>query len=373
MWETANRKPPNLVGEFAVPERPASSEKRNIFFVVLDGYARDDVLLSRFGYDNSDFTTSLREHGFQVPRAATANYSMTYASLASAMILGYPIEGGSSLGPDERQALYDVLSGTNPVVDTLRRAGYRYHHVESGWGGTRCGDEVDKCYQAPFLDESVWALLQRSALAGAAKGLFGHSFPFDGLNRLAVLPTVIDEAQTTDDPVFVFAHVLLPHPPALVTADCEIEFVPELDGFNTGAPWLGGEDVQSMRRGAYVEQLKCVNSRISEVLALLGDAEDIVILAADHGTDAGAQLIKPVHKWTAADIDERLSAFLAVRLPDYCEQELGDDLMIVNGLRAVLRCAIDADLPDLPPRHFLVNVEENHPSDVVLEVDLSGR
>jgi hypothetical protein len=308
--------------------------------------------------------------GFDVPRATTANYSMTYVSLASALVMDYPIGAGSSLGPDERDAMYQVLSGANPVVETLRRAGYSYYHVESGWGGTRCGHNVDRCYPSPFLDESVWALLQRSALAGPAQTVFGHSFPFDGLDRLEALPGIAEDVRTAAGPVAVFAHVLLPHPPTFITPDCEIRFDPVLAGFNTGAPWLGGNEVQSMRKRAYVDQLECVNRNILEFVGRSVDTNDIVVLMADHGTDSGAQLIKPIGEWVVADVEERLSPLFAIRLPEDCDQELTEAFMIVNSFRTILRCAIDADLPDLPPRHFLVNVEENHPNDAVIEVDL---
>lgn len=371
-WATLNLRPPSLGGEAAISTAQANAESPDIYYVVLDGYARDDVLLDLFSYDNTKFTNRLRGMGFDVPRAATANYSMTYVSLASALVMDYPIGAGSSLGPDERVAMYEVLGGANPVVETLRLAGYSYYHVESGWGGTRCGHNVDRCYPSPFLDESVWALLQRSALAGLAQTIFGHSFPFDGLDRLDALPGIAEDVRTADGPVAVFAHVLLPHPPTFITPDCEIRFDPILDGFNTGAPWLGGEEVQSRRKRAYLDQLECVNRSILEFVGTFVDTDDIVVLTADHGTDSGGQLVKPVGKWTSSDVEERLSPLVAIRLPGDCDQELGDTFMIVNSFRTVLRCAINADLADLPSRQFLVNVEENHPDDVVLEVTRGG-
>ena len=46
----------------------------NIFFIVLDAYARADILNEIYGYDNEPFLKSLEQRGFYVARRATSNY-----------------------------------------------------------------------------------------------------------------------------------------------------------------------------------------------------------------------------------------------------------------------------------------------------------
>ena len=346
IWTTANLRLPDLQGMSTIPTTRVGPNAPDIFYVVLDGYARSDVLIDLFDFDNSEFVAQLQDMGFSVPRAARANYSMTYASLTSALTMDYAVTAGSALGPGDRKAMYEVLGGANPVVETLHRAGYSYYQVESGWGGTRCGKAVDRCYPSPFLEESVWALLNRSALASLAEKTYGHSFPFTGLDRLKALPAVAEDARMDDRPVAVFAHVLLPHPPSLLTAACEIHYDPILRGMQVGAPWLGGDVVLSRRKQAYIDELTCVNTLILKFLGNISDPNDIIVITADHGTASRGQLVRRVSEWSAPEIEERLSPFIAIRLPETCGQTIDDQFEIVNSFRTVLRCAIGADLPD---------------------------
>ena len=59
-------------------EAPGVSRTRplpDIYFIVLDGYGRSDVLKEFYGYDNSDFLRGLKEKGFYVAQDSMANYS----------------------------------------------------------------------------------------------------------------------------------------------------------------------------------------------------------------------------------------------------------------------------------------------------------
>jgi hypothetical protein len=72
----------------------SSLERPDVLFVLLDGYARDDVLDELYGFENAVFLGDLERMGFETNKSASANYDRTYASVASVMDLGYPIESG---------------------------------------------------------------------------------------------------------------------------------------------------------------------------------------------------------------------------------------------------------------------------------------
>ena len=61
----------------------------DIYLIVLDGYAREDVLRQHYKFDNSAFLDGLRGRGFQVSGASTANYNWTFLSLASFLNMDY--------------------------------------------------------------------------------------------------------------------------------------------------------------------------------------------------------------------------------------------------------------------------------------------
>ena len=59
--------------------------KPDIYFIVLDGYARADVLSSLYNFDNSGFINFLTDKGFYVAKNSRSNYHRTQLSLASAI------------------------------------------------------------------------------------------------------------------------------------------------------------------------------------------------------------------------------------------------------------------------------------------------
>src|SRR5688572_21587798 len=61
----------------------------DIYYIILDGYGRADVLQNEYGYDNSVFLNSLRDLGFYIADCSLSNYAQTQLSLASALNFNY--------------------------------------------------------------------------------------------------------------------------------------------------------------------------------------------------------------------------------------------------------------------------------------------
>src|SRR3970282_1068515 len=68
----------------------------DIYYIILDGYARDDILRKFYQLDNRDFLDRLGELGFYVAGCAQSNYAQTQLSLASSLNFAYL----DSLGDD---------------------------------------------------------------------------------------------------------------------------------------------------------------------------------------------------------------------------------------------------------------------------------
>ena len=80
----------------AVPAKPLS----DIYFVILDGYGRSDVLGDLYGLDNSAFLQQLRRRAFYVAGKSRSNYAQTKLSLASTLNLDYLDVLLAGLDPD---------------------------------------------------------------------------------------------------------------------------------------------------------------------------------------------------------------------------------------------------------------------------------
>src|SRR5690606_9774336 len=64
----------------------------DIYYVIMDGYARSDTLKRDYGYDNSQFEGFLKEKGFHVIEDSRSNYRWTFLSLASSLNMEHLVQ-----------------------------------------------------------------------------------------------------------------------------------------------------------------------------------------------------------------------------------------------------------------------------------------
>ena len=100
----------------------------NIYYIVLDGYVRNDLLKEYYKYDNSPFTGELEKYGFRVASQAMANYPLTYLSISSSLQLEYLLRQGDSVV--NRNSFYQILGGNNRLIKYLKDYEYSYIHFE---------------------------------------------------------------------------------------------------------------------------------------------------------------------------------------------------------------------------------------------------
>jgi len=318
----------------------ASSDHPNIYFLILDMYARSDVLRDIYQFDNEPWVATLEDHGFYVPDRARASYSSTPASIASILSMEYPVEPGE-LTSGEIRTLLKVLRGGGPVVETLKSAGYRLVYLESPWGVSACGSNVDQCIPYWNIAAAAEWLLEFTVFAPLTDAGSLRASPqvalrqFDELERLAGEPT--------GEPLFTYAHIGIPHPPIFLDAGCNWI---DLDSHSFG--------VERWTRNAYVGQLQCVNLKVSSFVDAISkdDPDAVVIITGDHGTSSSGQLATPPDQWSASAAREAMSVFSAYRLPTTCAGSLKPDLELVSSFRVVLNCLFDTDLPLLSGRYF---------------------
>jgi hypothetical protein len=339
----------------AVPEN-----RPDIYFILLDGYVRADVLDLHYGYDNSPFLAGLEHRGFQVAAASESNYNWTFLSLASTLNMDFiqPLMGETfdSRGSD-REFVYRLLRD-NRAAAFLRARGYRFIQLQSTWGGTGgnpYADEFLPCGGGLFRDDFLLAIWEASWLRA-----FGSSATMDladcHLRNFETLAALAGEP----GPKFVFAHFVPPHHPYLfdrlgnvlrnANLSNQFEFQKQL--------W---ED-----RDAYVEQLRFVNSRIETMLdRLISDSAQtpIILLQSDHGTNLRRGLRTEEHYRI------RLANLNAVLLPGAPSDLMPENATAVNLFRIVFDRYFDARLPLLPDRHFVSPFQQPYN---FTEVDSNG-
>lgn len=319
-----------------------TAPRRSIYHIVLDGYAREDVLREVFSFDNSGFTDALRARGFHVNPDSRSNYPTTILSLASALNATH-LTGLAALGtpgdqPADRIIPFDMIR-KNRVMRFLGERGYRIVNLASGWGGTEAIPVADlniRCGPSEFMET---LLRQTAAWPVVADGFKEDVYQL----RLCQLERL---AQTPDlpGPKFVLAHLLLPHPPYVFGADGE-RLAGELTALGDESPWRLKE--------RYIDQLRFVNRVLLPVLDSIIDGEDpdpVIILQSDHGPASSAS-----GPWRASDttlVRERMSILNALYLPGADGAAGREYVTPVNTFPLLLRRYLGARWPRSPDASY---------------------
>ena len=67
----------------------SQADKPDVYYIILDTYARADRIETELGFDNSGFITELEEMGFYVADCSRSNYNNTHNSIVSSLNMSY--------------------------------------------------------------------------------------------------------------------------------------------------------------------------------------------------------------------------------------------------------------------------------------------
>ena len=315
----------------------------DIYYIILDGYARADTLAKYYDYDNGPFLDGLRAHGFQVSLASHTNYNWTFLSLASSLNLDYlePLMGPALDAESmDRDATYQLLRD-NRAAAFLRARGYRFVQLQSTWGGTGTNpfaDEFIPCDSGLFESEYLRAIADASWLRA-----LNARASMDVANcHLHNLETLANQARRPG-PKFVFAHFVPPHHPYLFDREGHV-----LRRANLSDQFEFQKKLWEQRK-PYLDQLIYMNGRITAVIdRLIAESArpPIIILQSDHGPN--------LRNGLPADEQRRIrmSNLAAFLLPGAPATLMPDDETPVNQFRRIFNQYFNAGLPLLPDRYY---------------------
>jgi len=348
--EAANAAPPSVTTTPA-PSLGAPVRTPDVIFLVMDAYARADVLAEDFSFDNQPFIDELEAAGFVIPESANANYTMTHFSIPSILNMSYLDESVDWIENSDLHALQSMVSGANPVVKTLKSAGYTYVHGAADNWLNDCTREADICLPGPAIDQTAYTLLATTPVGDLLYP--GSGDPTTALNRTRV--NQLREWRSLsagfgEGPTFTYLHLGLPHPPLFLDQDCEPRLDPDLSGQFLGSNVMSSELIEQ-RRQAYVEQVECANSALRAFLTQL-NGDELVVVTADHGPDSHGILEANPLSWSHDQVRERMATFTALRLPAGCQTPADPNLQLVNLFRIVFGCIFDTrELTPLDARY----------------------
>lgn len=320
----------------AAIEPPANMP--HIVYLVLDGYARADVLRDLYGYDNTEFLDFLRSKGFRVLSKAHCNYIRTSFSQPATLNMTYLDALAARQDPHSKNLLpAQRLIRSNLVCRELRQRGCEIVHFASGYSATDAMDGAQEWGPPQLLDEFGTGFLYTTA-GGLAMEQLGQWIddPFEQ-HRERVLYALehLDDALVSERPRFVYAHVICLHPPFVFGAAGPRN--PEhayslIDGSQQLAYFhMSRQDYISL----YREQLQFLNCRLRGAISDMLDKSSrpvVIVIQSDHGPGSGLNSGDAA----ASDLYERLGILSAVRFPDGDSSCLHDGLSAVNTFRVIL-------------------------------------
>ncbi len=271
----------------------ANTQDPDIYFIILDTYTSSDVLVSSFGFDNSDFEQQLRDLGFYIPEKSYSNYDGTVQTISSVLNMDFVQSFTDPDTPDPAHTAVTAKSIDNEVRKLLKERGYSIATFTSEyfWLMWRDADHfiepVRKNFLVAGLTQFEFMAIKKSMLY-----LLYETSPtiFDVLlfhvgnvgqdkyQEQSFLIENLSEVPEDGRPRFVYAHSTITHYPLLFHADGTM--IPLADQ-GASSDDYAKENV----RQSYIETIRYLNSKLVIELSAIIEANPntVIILQGDHG------------------------------------------------------------------------------------------
>lgn len=312
-------------------EVASSAVDRDVYYILVDAYSRQDLLQEQLGLDNSKFISELKDLGFYIPDCARSNYDNTLRSMTSTLNMNYLDALG--LGYFDDKPKYEPYLQDNLVMKQFKQLGYSMVTFKSLYPLLDFPDETyyyDYYKEASVLNEqaslnfqylflkttlvrplmdylernpeitvppaaAAWIAVGNAAESRERRQYLQNVFALNSLEKLPDLP----------GKKFVYAHLYITHQPYVFNPD---------GSFN---PYLqqGG--------AGYREQIRFADTRLLEIIKTIlakSNPEPIIVLQSDHSLFQNADRVKILN---------------AYYLPDGGEKQLYDTVTPVNTFRII--------------------------------------
>jgi hypothetical protein len=346
----------------------------DIYYIILDGYGRADVLEELYGHDNTDFVECLATNGFYVASESRSNYNWTFLSLASSLNMTYLDDLAAQVGIESQNRRPGVnMIWYSDAARFLKGLGYTTVALETGFWFTelRHADVyLSARWHPDFFQRGLIGMTPLSFLARQIGVQDLH-----GAHREKILYTFdsLPGVSRPDRPVFVFAHILAPHPPFVFGRQGE-EIGSELRFTLWDGARIVGDGALSHEEyvARYTDQLMFINSKVCEVVeAILSESSRpaVIILQADHGP----RLTPELEGADNTSLKERFSILNAYYLPDGDGAQLYGSITPVNTFRVLFNHYFGTELELLEDEHYFSTSDRPYAfADVTEELRSAG-
>lgn len=363
---------PSSTAKGAVQVTESTQPGPDIYYIILDGYGREDILQAFYEFDNSGFLKELKAKGFYIAEESSSNYMQTMLSLSSSLNMDYLQTlkaDGTAL--ENRGDLIELVEH-NEVRSILAQHGYQLISFENEYKATVPSADIYyedsqtgiTAFESILIDHTMARVL--SYIPALNRMLI--EMPYD-THRQHILTTFtkLQDVSALAGNYFVYAHIIAPHPPFVFDEHGDVVMHDTPFTLND-ANYYMREHSQKNYIAGYRRQIQYVNTLVLEVVDRIlsqSTIPPIIIIQGDHGP--GAHL-----HWGSLEQTipaERFGILNAYYFPEQDYELLYPSISPVNSFRVVFNHLFESNYALLPDRHYYSSW--SFPFDFIEVTDLS--
>jgi len=316
----------------------------DIYYIVFDRYSSARTLEEVYDFDNSEFINYLSDKGFYVANESRANYDNTPQSIASSLNMNF-------IHDDTSGKWYGNHTSQELIRDhyawhLLKTLGYEYIHFGSWYEATRVNEYADENVNYWAMPEFSWFLFQTTwAYPVSITMNIIDDYSEVQYKRVLYKFKKLADIPQREEPTYVFAHMLIPHPP----------YVFDREGNYKSQELFDEENLTTGRQDQLIATNNMIMNLIDEILSH-SEVPPIIILQADEGSRPYRYLTNPSEfNWdeaTEAEWREKYGILNAYYLPNVDNDVLYPSITPVNSFRLIFNLYFGTKYEFLPDNSY---------------------
>jgi hypothetical protein len=336
----------------------STNNKPDIYYILLDGHGREDILKSRYNLEEVRLVDSLRNMGFFISDKAVANYSWTHLSLSSTLNMTYLDEQLDDIATAElktERGRQRAKTGFFFFAMVAQARTFLYSRGYTLMGNLFGGGLADYASTPNFftrtsLNQFETVLVKNTALENILDQ-FSVSTHYQKRRSILIDLRALPELAKLDFPKFVFVHILSPHSPFVFNESGGA--LPSNDIYDTVQRHYTQREIDGWEewyRINYAATVQGLGVHVTQAIkGILANSihPPIIIVQSDHGPRLGLG-----NDLDSSDVEERMSVLSAFYLPGVSENDFPLPRSSVNTFRMIFDHYFEQDLPPLEDRSF---------------------
>jgi hypothetical protein len=320
------------------PPAATPAARPDIYVIIPDDYARQDVLQRYFQTADDRFMRALSVRGFVVSPQVRSPYSDSESNIAAELNLEY-LDGLPRILGARSEDVRPVkrLIADNRAARLLAPLGYRYVHLDTDEVTFGASNPAISPLAPPDSFANLWLRKSVLALVGGPVGFSQAATDARFRSSIGAQFRALEATAGTAGPKFVVFHTLLPHDPYVYAAN----------GAPVTFPSRSEDDLGNrLGMGWYRRQLEYVGTRLLRAIDAIdrqSRTSPVIVIESDEGFQADPRTVGG----DAAMQDIRVKGLLALRVPGARQTGVPQPPNTVNTLRFVFNHTLGTHYPML--------------------------